>query len=84
MPFKLSLRAAAIDHAKQGGLRIDIKHKYYVPFLANLLVIYIIRMKTRPRRAPYSILPFYPLQKWTRQAPTQALPRALNQLVNLH
>jgi len=41
----LSLRAAAIDHAKQGGLRIDIKHKYYVPLLANLLVIYIIRMK---------------------------------------
>jgi hypothetical protein len=51
----LSLRAAAIDHAKQGGLRIDIKHKYYVPLLANLLVIYIIRMKTRPRRAPYIV-----------------------------
>jgi hypothetical protein len=29
----VSLRAAAIDHAKQGGLRIDIKHKYYVPLL---------------------------------------------------
>ena len=51
----VSLRAAAIDHAKQGGLRIDIKHKYYVPLLANLLVIYIIRIKTRPRRAPYIV-----------------------------
>jgi len=29
------------------GLRIEIKHKYYIPLHTNLLVIYIIRMKSR-------------------------------------
>jgi len=34
-------------YASRGGLRPDIKHNYYIPLHANLLVIYIIRMESR-------------------------------------
>jgi hypothetical protein len=46
-PATVPRRLARHAYASKRGLRMDIRHQYYVPLHKNLLIIYIIRMKSR-------------------------------------
>jgi hypothetical protein len=78
--YKLSLHAAATAQAsREGGSRTDIKYKYYIALHTNLLVIYIIRIESRPRLALYSsILPTLKIDLTSSNSSSYSSPKLTN------